>query len=708
MGRGGLGPVGVHRRHRYQVRRALLRRHREIHARRAAAWFPRPWAPAWTAARAGASCSALRGLLRPESSAAGRSPASFRFERTDRSGAPSSTASPPRRRLSRRRARASSRSGTLERVIDTNGNLTPVRLRAGPAPGFGNEPGRADRRGLQTRPISPPSTTRGKRRARQRRPAERARWGGRRLFGGPPPRAGRRQARGGRPDVITSARTGFKMVHAPPPAQHRGLGGLRAQGPDGHRARVPARVRVGGLRQVASRLGGRLRQGRRRRGPALPSPPPLLAQQRRRGVRRSGALDVRYARCAAGLRLEREHGLGARLCGHRLRAHPQQRLGRLQRRHQPPGPVHAGAPPGPQRRRAARPRLRGRVGQDDGPLQPVPPGVRRRAPRHLQRGAGDRPPCRREHSLPFPSPIPSLGAESGDSVNFGVQGVFGVFSASAGESSNNWSTSSALLMDADGDGLPDLAAGGGHLDCPRSCGGAGCCPAGQFCSAPEEEAGGGRARASATCPRRATWRRTRDAGRAGQRAVPATCSPNDTLVEWTAPYAGVVSVSGSLLWTRTPPTGTAQDGVRLRVYLARDDGTMDAGGPCYALSSPAARRHGGGASALPSVASASAQSPLLRIPVPRWRTSPSAARAAPPAEPVSARGGGARAGHRPYTSCSGACGALSRDSTAPGGNPAGSPAPRPSTKRRTSGWPAGPSRRWSRPPSPARSTSGAG
>jgi len=177
---------------------------------------------------------------------------------------------------------------------------------------------------------------------------------------------------------------------------------------------------------------------------------------------------------------------------------------------------------------------------------------------------------------PFPSPIPTLGSESGDNFNFGLQAVFGPVFANVG-GSFNFTSSDAFLIDADGDGLPDFIGGGQVLfNFPRSCSGPGCCPAGQFCFGTTKPLGGS---ASFSNLAGSGSLLTSDATLvAARRAVSDQTPPNDAMLEWTAPFEGTVSLSGEIGWAHTPPAGPASDGVRLRLYQAHEDGTMEAPG----------------------------------------------------------------------------------------------------------------------------------
>jgi RHS repeat-associated protein len=170
----------------------------------------------------------------------------------------------------------------------------------------------------------------------------------------------------------------------------------------------------------------------------------------------------------------------------------------------------------------------------------------------------------------FPSTIPTLGSDTGDNFNFGLQTVFGPVFANVG-GSFNFSSSDSFLIDADGDGLPDVVSGGQVLfNFPRTCTGAGCCPAGQFCFGTTKPVSG-----SATFTNLGDNAAVNAALAAARQALRDQTPPNDALLEWTAPFEGTVGLSGEIRWAHTPPTGQGRDGVRLRLYQAHEDGTMD-------------------------------------------------------------------------------------------------------------------------------------
>src|SRR5262249_39444110 len=169
-----------------------------------------------------------------------------------------------------------------------------------------------------------------------------------------------------------------------------------------------------------------------------------------------------------------------------------------------------------------------------------------------------------------PLSIPTLGSETGNNFAFGVQAVFGPVFANVG-GSFNFTSSDSFLIDADGDGLPDVVSGGQVLfNFPRTCTGPGCSPANQFLFGTTKPLSG-----TATFANLGDTDAVNAALNAARQALRDQSPPNDAMLEWTAPFQGTVNLSGQIGWAHTPPTGPAQDGVRLRVYQAHDDGIMD-------------------------------------------------------------------------------------------------------------------------------------
>jgi RHS repeat-associated protein len=172
---------------------------------------------------------------------------------------------------------------------------------------------------------------------------------------------------------------------------------------------------------------------------------------------------------------------------------------------------------------------------------------------------------------PSPVSFDVLGGEKGDNFSISLQGVFGPFSANVGATDSS-TRSDRFMMDVDGDGLPDFVGPGGVLfNYPRTCKGTGCGAPGQFTFGTQKPLSNGIASGGI--------------GGVGQPADTASLAaahlamaakipPTDAMVEWTAPYPGVVDVSGAMTWVNTPASGPGHDGVRLRVYAAGADGVM--------------------------------------------------------------------------------------------------------------------------------------
>ncbi|HYS09616.1 MAG TPA: SpvB/TcaC N-terminal domain-containing protein [Myxococcales bacterium] len=166
--------------------------------------------------------------------------------------------------------------------------------------------------------------------------------------------------------------------------------------------------------------------------------------------------------------------------------------------------------------------------------------------------------------------IPTLGSETGNNFNFGLQTVFGPVFANVG-GSFNFSSSDSFLIDADGDGLPDVVTGGQVLfNFPRTCTGPGCSPADRFLFGTTKPLSG-----PTTFANLGDTAAVNAALDAARQALRDQTPPNDAMLEWTAPFQGTVNLSGEIAWARTPPTGPGRDGVRLRLYQAHEEGIMD-------------------------------------------------------------------------------------------------------------------------------------
>lgn len=164
----------------------------------------------------------------------------------------------------------------------------------------------------------------------------------------------------------------------------------------------------------------------------------------------------------------------------------------------------------------------------------------------------------------------SLGSSTGNTFDASVQAFYG--SGKFGGSVNfgaNYSLSSSndIVADANGDGLPDLVNGGKVLfNQPRSAscadGSTTCCAAGGFCFSPSSvpvqslEDLGDSASLITGDPTLAQ----------ANEAMNDALTPEDAVLEWTAPYAGAVDVTGELAFAAATTAGDRRDGVRLRVY----------------------------------------------------------------------------------------------------------------------------------------------
>jgi RHS repeat-associated protein len=160
-----------------------------------------------------------------------------------------------------------------------------------------------------------------------------------------------------------------------------------------------------------------------------------------------------------------------------------------------------------------------------------------------------------------------LGKETGHSFDASLQAFYGSVGLNFG-ASYSLSKSEDFTLDANGDGLVDVVNGGKVFfnqprasTCPAGATPRECCVASGFCfldslpmqaleslgdSSERVESGGALARANADM----------------QEAL----TPEDAVIEWTAPYDGAVDVMGSLAFTDPTTAGERRDGVRLTVY----------------------------------------------------------------------------------------------------------------------------------------------
>jgi RHS repeat-associated protein len=166
----------------------------------------------------------------------------------------------------------------------------------------------------------------------------------------------------------------------------------------------------------------------------------------------------------------------------------------------------------------------------------------------------------------FVAPI-SLGNDSEDALDFGIQGVFGPIAANVG-ASWDWTKSDSYMLDVDGDGLvdsvlPDLV----RFNEPRTCSGEGCASSNTFEFSDLKHV--------ETIANLATLAVLPDGGTllvddpdlaAARNGADQQSTPTDLLVEWRAPYDGTIDVSANLAWKNTPPPGAPHDGVNVWIY----------------------------------------------------------------------------------------------------------------------------------------------
>ncbi len=160
-----------------------------------------------------------------------------------------------------------------------------------------------------------------------------------------------------------------------------------------------------------------------------------------------------------------------------------------------------------------------------------------------------------------------LGKDTGSSFDASLQAFYGRGSLNFG-ASYSMSKSSDFVIDANGDGLPDIVNGGTvSFNQPRSASCAPgtpesqCCPASGFCFLPSmpvpalQDLGDSASLVSD------------DATLAdANQAMAEVLTPEDAVIEWTAPIEGNVDVTADLAFVNPPGQGGRRDGVRLRVY----------------------------------------------------------------------------------------------------------------------------------------------
>ncbi len=164
------------------------------------------------------------------------------------------------------------------------------------------------------------------------------------------------------------------------------------------------------------------------------------------------------------------------------------------------------------------------------------------------------------------APGRSLGSESGDSVDIGLQGTFSEFSFNVSHTTA-WTTSAQFITDADGDGLVDLFTPAGVLFNQQR--GTGTCAPSTFCFAASKPG------TSVLDFGNYTGALNTFSGDPAvtdaRQQVEKDFHPTDAMIEWTAPFTGHVDISGSLAWPEgAATTGTQRDGVRLRIYRGKE------------------------------------------------------------------------------------------------------------------------------------------
>ncbi len=158
----------------------------------------------------------------------------------------------------------------------------------------------------------------------------------------------------------------------------------------------------------------------------------------------------------------------------------------------------------------------------------------------------------------YPVPLPTLGKEEGKGWNTAVQASFAAFSANAGYSHFDAKTKE-FLSDADGDGLVDVVQESGVLlNQLRSASQKG------FAFAPQVTGTSLGSTPAETDP---------DQQRLDE-SIRSQLKPSDVVLEWIAPFLGRVDLSGSLSFVehpRTSPIPPERDGVRVQVFLWNGD-----------------------------------------------------------------------------------------------------------------------------------------
>ena len=171
-----------------------------------------------------------------------------------------------------------------------------------------------------------------------------------------------------------------------------------------------------------------------------------------------------------------------------------------------------------------------------------------------------------------------LGKEVGQSFDASLQAFAWPVAANFG-AAYNLANSEDFIVDANGDGLPDLVSRGKvyfnqtrATTCAAGAATTDCCPAGTFCFAQGLARGQSPIEMSALEDLGEAEALVADDPNVAQaaEAMGEALTPEDAVIEWTAPYAGVVDISGALQFARLPPQDEPhderRDGVRLRVF----------------------------------------------------------------------------------------------------------------------------------------------
>jgi hypothetical protein len=160
--------------------------------------------------------------------------------------------------------------------------------------------------------------------------------------------------------------------------------------------------------------------------------------------------------------------------------------------------------------------------------------------------------------------FPGLGSEDGATIDVGVQvQAAGVLGANLG-ANYNLTKSGSFLVDANGDGLMDVVQDGVvYLNRPRCSANASCVDPGAFRFEKTwvvDELGESQPKVDEDPILQKMATKSDEA-----------LSPEDVVLEWTAPFSGTIDLEASLRFANAPLAGGRHDGVRLRLYRAGSD-----------------------------------------------------------------------------------------------------------------------------------------